>query len=204
MENLLKITTKLGKKSTLLQPNHLSTFYFKKIPDLLWLQDMLLDREKKEKLNQYKIFFPDSGKIWRYVDDFAFISSCNHTVILRYFDRLIWISVSPQSFCNFCKGHISPGGWDTLHSSEDIVSYPISSRASQVTWINNQGRTERMKLIGFNIVFSSMYVNLGVLFMYLMCTQYLLVLFSFRQPSVSGFVASISCLCLISDQLLRS
>ena len=47
------------------------------------LEEELLDKSRNEKLRDYKVFFPDKGKIWRYIDDFAFISGCNHTVILR-------------------------------------------------------------------------------------------------------------------------
>ena len=52
------------------------------------LEDGLCDKTRNEKLRDYKVFFPDKGRIWRYIDDFAFISGCNHTVILRY--ALIW------------------------------------------------------------------------------------------------------------------
>lgn len=47
------------------------------------LEEGLLDKSRNEKLRDYKVFFPDKGKIWRYIDDFSFISGCNHTVILR-------------------------------------------------------------------------------------------------------------------------
>ena len=47
------------------------------------LEQILLDKTKKQKLRDLNIHFPDKGKIWRYVEDFALISRCNHTVILR-------------------------------------------------------------------------------------------------------------------------
>ena len=47
------------------------------------LQQILFEITKKQKLRDLNIHFPDKGKVWRYVEDFALISGCNHTVILR-------------------------------------------------------------------------------------------------------------------------
>ena len=47
------------------------------------LEEILLDKTEKQKLRDLNIHFPDKGKIWKYVEDFALISHCNHTVILR-------------------------------------------------------------------------------------------------------------------------
>ena len=37
------------------------------------LEEHLLDKTKNEKLRNLNIHFPDKGKIWRYVEDFALI-----------------------------------------------------------------------------------------------------------------------------------
>ena len=37
------------------------------------LEEYLIDKTKKEKLRDLNIHFPDKGKIWRYVEDFALI-----------------------------------------------------------------------------------------------------------------------------------
>lgn len=47
------------------------------------LEAGILDKSKKEKLVDLKIFFPDKGMVWKYVDDFSLITKSNHSIVLR-------------------------------------------------------------------------------------------------------------------------
>jgi len=43
---------------------------------------------QNQPLAKANVFFPDKGLVWKYVDDFAFVISANHSVVLK--SHLAW------------------------------------------------------------------------------------------------------------------